>query len=214
MLAAFVLFCQPIEFVYIAMGMIDGSTQPMSLGLDNLWGELFTACANGGLVDVAATNLKYGLQINFGWALEHGRLTQTLCFFLIGMLLGRKGMFIKSEKSMTFWRKAMQWAVLLFVSMQLLLNTTNFDEMQTSVGFGLSTLITAWRNFAMTTFYVSGFTLLYYCTRVKNIQTHLSFIGKMSLTDYLLQRSAGADLVKTDMDIKNLLWNVTKEYTE
>lgn len=66
----------------------------MDLGLGHLWGELFKPCANGGFLDVAKANLMYGLQINYGWAIEHGRLTQTLLAFLIGMLLGRKRLFI------------------------------------------------------------------------------------------------------------------------
>lgn len=193
-IAAFVLYCQPIEMVYVTLGLLNENTRPMDLGLGSMWGELFTPCAEGGFLDVAKANLTYGLQLNYGWALEHGRLTQTLLFFLIGMLLGRKGLFANTESNAAFWRKAIQWAALLFASMQILLNTVSFTEMQPAVGQGLETLITAWRNFAMTTFYVSCFTLLYYHSKASKALTHLSFIGKMSLTDYLLQSIIGSFL--------------------
>jgi len=43
-------------------------------------------------------------------------------------------------------------------------------------------------------FAVAGITLLYYKTSLRRGIDHLSFIGKMSLTDYLLQSAIGAFL--------------------
>ena len=193
-LAALVLLFQPIEIVYIILGLADSTTLPMNLGLGHLWGELFKPCATGGFLDVAKANLMYGLQINYGWAIEHGRLTQTLLLFLIGMLLGRKRLFIDEGNHLQIWKKVCIGSVFVFAWMQLLLNTVSFEEMQPAVGQGLKTLVTAWRNFAMTAFYVSGITLLYYKTRCRAAIDHLKYIGKMSLSDYLLQSIVGSFL--------------------
>lgn len=193
-LVALVLLFQPIEIVYIILGLADSTTLPMNLGLGHLWGELFKPCATGGFLDVAKANLMYGLQINYGWAIEHGRLTQTLLLFLVGMMLGRKRMFIDEGNHLQLWKKVCIGSVFVFAWMQLLLNTVSFDEMQPAVGQGLETLITAWRNFAMTAFYVSGITLLYYKTRCRAAIDHLKYIGKMSLSDYLIQSIVGSFL--------------------
>ena len=85
----------------------------------------------------------------------------------------------------------MACAVVLFAITQVLLLTLSFDDMSTCVGKSLETQVTAWRNFAMMTFYVSGITLLYYKTRMQKAISHLECIGKMSLTDYLLQSIVG-----------------------
>ena len=189
---AFVLFLQPIELYHICLGLIDGNARPMDLGVGGYFGKVFTPCAEGGFADVAVANLKYGLQINFGWAIEHGRFTQTLMLFIVGMLLGRRRLFLNEGNNLAFWKKVITHCSLpMFVFMQLLLNTVHFDAMQPCIGQGLATLLTAWRNLAMVSFYVAGITLLYYTTSAQRGINHLSYIGKMSLTDYLLQSVVG-----------------------
>lgn len=190
--AAF-LFFQPIELVYIVLGLIDPSQQPMDVGIGHYWDECYQACANGSFLDVALVNLKDGLQINFGWAIEHGRLTQTLFLFVLGMILGRRRLFIDEGQNIVIWKKLCLYSVFLFCSMQLLMSLPSSIECP-AVSQSLDILITAWRNFAMMLFYISGITLLYYRTRVRNAIIHLSYIGKMSLTDYLLQSFVGGFL--------------------
>lgn len=192
---AFILFFQPIELVYLAMGLADSITQPMDLGTGPAWGAVYTPCAEGGMLDVAKANLTHGLHINFGWAIEHGRFTQTLMLFIVGMMVGRKRLFLDEGNNMQFWKNVIiRCSIPLFVCTQLLLNTISFGDMQQCVGQSLETLLTAWRNFAMMSFYVAGITLLYYRTPVRKVIDHLACIGKMSLTDYLLQSIIGAFL--------------------
>ena len=91
---AVLLFVQPIEIYYIVKGLLNPDAMPMDLGYGHLCGVCYDACANGSFLDVAKAGLTTGLPINFGWAIEHGRLTQTLMLFVVGMLLGRKRLFI------------------------------------------------------------------------------------------------------------------------
>lgn len=185
------LFIQPIELVYFFCGLNDPTLQPMDLGLRSLFGILGEACADGGFWDVACANLTCGLQVNFGWAIANGRLTQTLLLFILGMWLGRKRMFLNEGNSIAFWRKALVAAIVLFAITQTLLLTVPTEGLSPASAKSLTELFTAWRNFSMTTFYVGGITLLYYQTNWHSAIDHLSYIGKMSLTDYLLQSIIG-----------------------
>ncbi|MDO4496363.1 MAG: DUF418 domain-containing protein, partial [Bacteroidales bacterium] len=191
---ALLLFCQPIEIYYLIMGLIDPSTQPMDLGLGKHWGLVYEPCAHGGFWDVAVANLKSGLQINFGWAIEHGRFTQTLMLFVVGMLVGRKRLFIDEGNHISFWKKVMAYSLVLFCATQLVLNMAPIGQLAPVVSQSLSILITAWRNFAMMSFYVAGITVLYYRTKGQYLLHQFSYIGKMSLTDYLLQSIVGGFL--------------------
>ena len=200
-IVAALLLLQPIELVYILMGLSDPTTAPMDLGLGHLWGELFKPCATGSFLDVAQANLMYGLQINYGWAIEHGRLTQTLLLFVMGMLLGRKRLFIDEGNNLHIWKRVLLWSVVAFAVLQALVMTVPSAVAATySEGEGravvqsLDILLTAWRNFSMVAFYVAGITLLYYKTRVQRVIDQLKYIGKMSLSDYLLQSIVGAFL--------------------
>lgn len=192
--AAIILLLQPIELVYIVLGLIDPTTMPMDLGLGHLWGELFKPCATGTMLEVAQANLMYGLQINYGWAIEHGRLTQTLLLFIIGMMLGRKRLFIDEGDNLKVWKKVCMWSVVAFAVVQPLQLVVPEQITCPAVKQSVDILLTAWRNFAMTAFYVSGITLLYYKTSARKAIDHLKYIGKMSLSDYLIQSIVGAFL--------------------
>lgn len=193
-IVALILFFQPIELVYIVLGLINPETAPMDLGIGKYFRDCYAACAEGSFLDVAKVNLMGGLQINFGWAIGHGRLTQTLLLFVVGMLLGRKRLFLNEAGNISFWKKVLLQAVVFFASTQLLLNTVSFHEMSPSVAFSAELFLTVWRNLSMTAFYVGSITLLYYCTPVRSGIQHLECIGKMSLTDYLLQSIVGGFL--------------------
>ena len=191
---AAILFLQPIEIYYIIKGILVPDATPMDLGYGHLWGVCYEACANGGFLDVAKAGVTTGLPINFGWAIENGRLTQTLMLFVVGMLLGRKRLFINEADNLGFWKKAMKVALLVYAVTQVLLLTISFDELPVCIGKSLEIQLTAWRNFSMMLFYVGGITLLYYTTRMRKAISHLECIGKMSLTDYLLQSIIGGFL--------------------
>lgn len=193
-LVAAVLFVQPVEVAYEVMGLVHPDTQMMDVGLGAMWGALYEPCANGGFLDVAKANLTYGLPLNFGWALEHGRLTQTLCLFVIGMLAGRKRLFLNEGQNSRVWKRLMVLAIVLYCATQTLLLTVDFGRMPEAVSGCLQIQVTAWRNFAMMTFYVVGILLLYYNTRLRRAIEPLACIGKMSLTDYLLQSIVGGFL--------------------
>ena len=195
LVVAAILFVQPIELYYIVKGLFDSNALPMDLGYSHLWNVCYDACANGGFIDVARAGLTTGLQINFGWAIENGRFTQTLMLFVVGMLLGRKRLFINEGNSLKFWKRAMGYAVFAFAVTQALLLSIPIDEMSPCVGKSLEIMLKAWRNFAMMTFYVGGITLLYYtASSMQKAISHLECIGKMSLSDYLIQSMVGGFL--------------------
>lgn len=191
MIVIAIFFMQPIEMVYIILGLINPAIQPLDLGIGHCWDATYEACANGNMLDVAYANLTNGLQINFGWAIEHGRFTQTYLLFCIGMWLGRRRLFINEADNLHFWKRLLPKMVILFVCVQTLLLTVNFKEMAPAVSQGVETLLTMWRNFAMMMFYVGCLVLLYYCTRARKAIDHLAYIGKMSLSDYLIQSIVG-----------------------
>lgn len=188
------MLIQPIELVYLLLGIINPEQTPLDLGLGGFWGELFRPCATGGFWDVAKANLTYGLQLNFGWAIEFGRLTQTLLLFALGMLLGRKRLFINEGNNLATWKKICKWSVFAFAVVQPLQMFVPGLFEQPCIKQSLDILLSAWRNLAMTMFYISVITLLYYKTSFQKVLDHLKYIGKMSLSDYLIQSIVGGFL--------------------
>lgn len=192
--AAAFLLLQPVELSCIVLGLFNPGTAPMDVGLGPLWGRLYGACAEGSFLDVARTNLSCGLRINFGWALENGRLTQTLMLFIVGMYLGRKRLFLDEGDNMGFWRKALVGSAAATALLLLLGKIVPGMAGAPAVRHGLETMLKAWQNFSMMSLYVSGLVLLYYRTGLRGGLSNLSVIGRMSLSAYLLQSVVGGFL--------------------
>ena len=188
---AFFLFLQPVELVYMVLGFVNPSMAPMDLGIGPLWGVMTDACANGSILDVASTGHRLGLQLNFGWALENGRLTQTLFLFVLGMLLGRRRLFLDEGSNLDFWKNVLAVSISSFAVLQVAYMFVPEAVSNAAASNSLGILLKAWRNFAMMSFYVSGIVLLYYKTRAYVALGKLACIGKMSLTCYLLQSIIG-----------------------
>ena len=79
---------QPIEFVNLVRGLINPDTPIFNLGSGTLFESIIPAQSQGNIIDVAVAGIKYGFPVNFLWAIENGRFTQTILFFLIGIMLG------------------------------------------------------------------------------------------------------------------------------
>lgn len=191
---AIFFFLQPVEIVYEILGAINPSIPPMDLGIGPLWAAVFEPCANGSLFDVGRAGIRYGLQINFGWSIENGRFTQTYFLFIVGMLLGRKRLFIDEGDNLKTWKKILIASVISFAVFYPLWKILPGYVGNRTIAHSLDVQLNMWRNFSMMAFYVSSLVLLYYKTKAQKAIAHLSFIGKMSLTDYLLQSFVGGFL--------------------
>ena len=64
---AFLLMLQPIELVYILLGLIHPNLQPMDLGSGELFGALMPYQVESSFLDMAWAGIKYGFPINFLW---------------------------------------------------------------------------------------------------------------------------------------------------
>lgn len=190
-----ILALQPIEFVYLIMGLINPSTPVLDLGSGPLFESIIPAQSEGSIFDVAAAGIKYGLPVNFLWAIEHGRFTQTILFFLIGIMLGRTRLFYNEGNNLQVWKKIFIGSICAFVILlPLYLILPQATESIQAVSNSLHVALNMWKNVSMMFFIVSGITLLYYCTSAKNWLIKIAPYGKMSLTNYIGQSIIGAIL--------------------
>lgn len=191
---AIFLFLQPVEIAYGIIGALNPSVPPMDVGIGPLWATLSDVCAGGSLLDVGHAGVRYGLQINFGWALENGRLTQTYLLFIIGMLIGRRRLFLDEGGNLETWKRILVASIISFAVFFPLWKIVPGLVGNKTVAHSLDVQLNMWRNFSMMAFYVSGIVLLYYRTRAQRAISRLAAIGKMSLTDYLFQSIVGGFL--------------------
>lgn len=189
---AFIFFLQPIELIYIIASIFIPDLQPLDLGSNSLFGAIVPAQAEGDISDVAYAGIRYGLAVNFTWALEHGRLTQTICLFLLGIYLGRRRFFLDMLTNRNLWKKILLCGSLGLTVLYPLYNylPSSFDNpcMATSV----NTILDMWKNFSMMTMIVTLVLLLFYGSKYRDALMKIAPYGKMSLTNYLGQSIFGS----------------------
>ena len=192
LLAASFLLLQPVEIAYIIKGIINPDSLPMDLGSNACWGPLYAACGDGSIIDVAVAGIRYGLPVNFLWAIENGRFTQTICFFLFGILLGRKRMFYNEGNNLVRWKNIFVIALIGFIVMlPLYYLVPKATQSIPCASHSFNVMFNMWKNFCMMLMIVSGVTLAYYKTSAKNWLIKIAPYGKMSLTNYLSQSIFG-----------------------
>lgn len=188
---ALFLALQPIEVFYFIGGLLNPQLQSLNLGSGDMFTAIIPAQSGGNWLDVAWAGLRYGLPLNFAWAIEHGRFTQTLFLFLLGLWLGRRRLFYDEGRNAVVWRRTMVWSLVAFAVFCPLRYTVPQLFAQECAQASLTVMLDMWKNLSMTLFYVSALTWMYHRTRVRRLLAKLLPYGKMSLSNYIGQSAVG-----------------------
>lgn len=183
------LLIQPIEIYKTLMYGVKESYTPINYS-EGLKADINRTISGGNFWEVVVTNITKGIPAGLAWQYESGRLTQAGGIFVLGMIAARAGIFRLKRFNYLFWLKlsllliaalCILWTVMkLFVSNQ---PTSNFEV-------SLKGLYVLWLNLISTLLIVTVFTYLYYKNRGR-LSHPLTYLGKMSLTNYLMQSALG-----------------------
>jgi uncharacterized protein len=189
---AITFMIQPLEwgkFFYILS--TPDYVDPVKLS-DQYFARIGEYLGNGSFWDVAKGNLTNGRTAVVYWSLENGRFFQTASLFLFGMLLGRQYLFETSEKNTSFWKRALIISAITFVPLFFLKRAIP-EIIDRAVLHGpLNLIINTWANFAFMTVLVAAFVLLYQKRTFQIFFTKLQPLGRMSLSNYVMQSIVGS----------------------
>jgi len=160
--------------------------------------ELYELCANiyihGSLADVLEFNLWKGQAAKLLWIFNNSRYLQLIGLFILGMLIGRKGIHKSEEKMIFYSRKMLPYSIAVFAIFYLaviLLPHLGIEGFALRVG---NTLFKMYANLGMMMMYICCFVLLYYKTGARKALDKIAPVGRMSVTNYMAQSVMGVTL--------------------
>jgi uncharacterized protein len=144
------------------------------------------------LLKTIVGNLTNGKIAVYLWNWENGRVFQTISLFMFGMLAGRTSLFVLRKENKTVWIKLFVASVIAFVPLYLLKSRIVEWLPNRALHTSLATIETSWNNMAFMVILISGFVLLYQSHAFHRVLNAFSPIGRMSLSNYIIQSLIGS----------------------
>ncbi len=191
LVTAFILMLQPVEIFWSFFALNNPGIEvkdPLSWTYFGIANEYF---AHGSFWEVVKGNLTNGKIGVLLWNWENGRVFQTLALFLLGFLAGRKGIFLPSDENRLWWKNCLWAAFLFFIPLFYLSRHLSGFITNKALLMHLQTIVTSWSNFCFMMVLVAAITVCYYKGIFAGFFNFLAPLGKMSLTNYILQSVLG-----------------------
>ncbi len=191
---AVVLLLQPVEWVHLLQGLQNPALKLQDPASWALFGKAEAYLAKDSVLDTWYGNLTNGRTAVLLWTWETGRALQTCALFLLGLLAGRHALFADSEASSRFWKRVLPVAGVCFLVLAGLRHLIHATVDSEALRRPLTTMQGLSSNIALMLVLVSGFVLLYRRPRFQRLCSFLEPIGRMSLSNYVLQSLLGTTL--------------------
>lgn len=188
---AVVFLLQPMEWFHYIMYSLDPDYALPDLGVGAMYAEVAEYVKAGNFWDFIRGNVTLGQKASLYWAVGAGRFMQTAGLFLLGLYIGRRGLFVATDSHLRFWVKTLIVAAVCFAPLYSLkeqIMACDDESVRQSVG----TAFDMWQKLAFTFVLVSSFVILYHKEHFRKAVSALRFYGRMSLTNYIAQSVAGA----------------------
>ncbi len=191
---AVLLFLQPGEL----WTLIHAIQNPdMKISDPESWyyfGKMDDYIKDSSFINTVIGNLTNGKIAVLKWSWENGRFFHILSLFLFGMLAGRKKIFIWSEQSKLFWKKALIISSILFIPMFFIKKNINIWVTSEAILRSLNAIVSSWTNIAFMVILIAGFMFLFQREKWYKVLNLFSPIGRMSLSNYIIQSIIGATI--------------------
>lgn len=190
-LAASILFLlQPVEWYHYIANLINPAHQLPDLKVGQMYAEVAEYTKAGNFWDFILGNITLGQKASLFWAVNAGRFFQTAGLFLLGFYIGRKQLFVSTEKNLRFWTRTLIVSAVafspLYVWKEMIMKNDAIVQQTAGTAFDM------WQKLAFTLVLVASFVLLYQNKKFSQAVGKLRFYGKMSLTNYITQSIIGA----------------------
>lgn len=189
-IAAVILLLQPVEWYHCIAGLTDPAHRLPDLKVDEMYAEVAEYTKAGNFRDFVLGNITLGQKASLLWAVNAGRFFQTAGLFLLGFYIGRKRLFVSSEKNLRLWTRVLIVSAISFAPLYTLKELVMQSDAIVRQSAG--TALDMWQKLAFASVLVSSFVILYRNETFSRRVSSLRLYGRMSLTNYISQSVIGA----------------------
>ena len=191
-IVATILILQPMDWIKTVYALFNPDYVAGESLAAYYFGIAFDVQKNGTFLETIRMNMWEGQLANMTWALEHGRILQTPGLFLLGMLVGRRGLFLYSERNEGLWLKTLAISLLCFFPLYGLNNMLPEFVTRAAVLVPLQVIISSLSNLSFMVLLVTGLLLTFYRVKDRSFFMRFTSYGKMSMTNYIGQSVIGS----------------------
>ena len=191
LLVTSVLFLlQPVEWYHYIAGLINPVHHLPDLKVGEMYTEVAEYTKAGNFGDFILGNITLGQKASLLWAVNAGRFFQTAGLFLLGFYIGRKQLFVSTERNLRLWVNILIVSAVAFAPLytlkELIMKSDTLIQQTAGTAFDM------WQKLAFTLVLVASFVILYQNKKFSSKVSNLRFYGKMSLTNYITQSIIGS----------------------
>jgi uncharacterized protein len=133
-----------------------------------------------------------GIYYRYAYIIESNRIPKVLGLFLLGFYAGRKMIYADLEKYKTFFKRLLKWGLIIGIPFSLAMAWFEIDEKAVPKTAGLlDTASYAFGVVPLALAYASALCLWWNRKKAKTKWKWLAPMGRMALTNYLMQTVAG-----------------------
>lgn len=192
--SALILFLQPVFWWPLVQAIRNPAMQLSDPASWANFGRMGEYLSDGTLWEAMKGNITNGKTAVVLWTWENGRYFSIVGLFLLGLVAGRKGLFKSTPEAKAFWKKGLPvsvvaWAVLYAFNLYIPEQIESDAIKQSFVNITFM-----WPHLAFTGIWVSGIYLLFHSDFMHKALNLFAPIGKMSLSNYVIQSIIGASI--------------------
>ncbi|MCC8145570.1 MAG: DUF418 domain-containing protein [Bacteroidales bacterium] len=192
LIIAFLLILQPVEWIRaISAHMNSIPAVEGEVFYGKYYHMLYETQKSPNFFTMISGNITHGRLGTILWNWDHGRFFQTAGLFMLGYVLGKKNRFAFGRLNLRFWNRTLIASILSFVVLFVYHNYFSTPEQATYAGQIILSIVKTWSDLAFTFILISVFILVYY-NGGKDTLSFFKPLGRMSLTNYIMQSVLGA----------------------
>jgi uncharacterized protein len=189
---AILLLLQPFMWIDLVQQLVDPVSKLPQNRSHEYFGNIYSYLSANDFWAAIWGNLTNGKLAVYWWSWEKGRFLQAPALFMIGLLMGRRGLFQNKPENVRFWKKMLFYSVLAMAFFIVFKAYSEDLFPDKPVRKLIGRISYSWSNLAMMFVLVSSIVLIFRQKWGEKLFSGLLPFGRMSLTNYVMQSMLGA----------------------